>query len=184
MRHLGTNTIDTARLCLRRYRLDDAADMFRNYANDPRVTKFLSWQPYDDIEDVQKFIANQVANYPDDKYHWAIEYQGQMIGGISVIRMDEKNHSCELGYCIGHDFWGLGLTTEATMAVLQYLFCQVGYHRVFAKHDVDNPASGKVMQNCGMVYEGRLREHYRRHDGVFSDALIYGILRKDFCHSS
>lgn len=49
-------------------------------------------------------------------------------------------------------------------------------HRVMAKHDVENPASGEVMKKCGMTYEGRLKEYYLRHDGTYSDALVYGII--------
>ncbi len=36
------------------------------------------------------------------------------------------------------------------------------------------------MQKCGMIYEGRLREYYLRHDGTFSDSLIYSILKDEF----
>lgn len=70
--------------------------------------------------------------------------------------------------------------TEALSAVLHYLFMEVGYHRIYAKHDVENVASGKVMKKCNMIYEGRLREQYLRYDGTYSDALIYSILKQEF----
>ena len=178
--HKGTRSIYTSRLCLRRYRIEDVINIFKNYATDKRVTKFLSWQPYEKIETLERFVEDQVLSYTDNKYNWVIEYTSQVIGSVSVIREDEQNESCEIGYCIGRDFWGKGITTEAVTAVLQYLFCEVGYHRIFAKHDVDNPASGKVMQKCNMIYEGRLRGYYLRHDGAFSDTLVYSILKDEF----
>jgi len=67
---------------------------------------------------------------------------------------------------------------------LRYLFLEVGYHRIFAKHDIENPASGQVMKKCNMVYEGKLRGHYLRHDGTFSDSLVYSILTNEFKYES
>lgn len=177
--HKGTQTIKTSRLCLRRFRLEDAADIFSNYATDERVTRFLSWQPYANMDDLKAFITEQISSYDERSYNWVIEYENHVIGGISAINVDDRNESCEVGYCLGYDFWNKGITTEALKAVLEYLFCEASFNRILAKHDVENPASGKVMMNCGMVYEGRLRQHYLRHDGVYSDSLVYAILRSE-----
>lgn len=176
--HKGTQTINTTRLTLRRYEVADASDIFKNYATDKRVTRFLSWPPYNNIIEVEEFINEQVADYENDYiYNWVVEYNSQVVGSISAINRDEHNQSCEIGYCIGYDFWNQGITSEALSAVIDYLFTEIGYHRIFAKHDVENPASGKVMEKCNMIYEGRLRGHYLQHDGVYSDSLVYGILR-------
>ena len=180
IKHKGTKNIITERLQLRKYSVNDAEDIYKNYATDERVTKFLTWQPYSNIESLREFISTQVSNYSMSVYNWVIEYKGQVVGSISVTSSDEKNESCEIGYCIGYEFWNLGIMTEAMSAILKFLFCDVGYHRIYAKHDVDNPASGKVMKKCNMVYEGRLREHYLRHDGNYSDSLIYSILKSEF----
>lgn len=181
LNHQGTKTIKTPRLCLRRYAPEDAPDIYKNYATDERVTRFLSWEPYREMAALEQFIAAQIAAYENpEAYSWVIEYDGQVVGSISTVTNDERNRSCEIGYCIGYDFWNKGITAEALLAVMKYLFGEVGYHRIFAKHDVDNPASGRVMEKCRMVYEGRLRGHYRRHDGTYSDSLIYGALRDEF----
>ena len=179
--HRGTEVIVTKRLNLRRYELTDAEQMFKNYATDARVTRFLSWEPYENVEDVRTFLAMTIAEYTDeDKYRWAIELDGEMIGSITAMTTDEKNLSCEIGYCLGYDFWGKGIMSEAVLAVMDFLFNRVGMERIMAKHDEENPASGRVMKKCGMVYEGCLRSHYRRHDGTRSDSLVYGILKKEF----
>lgn len=180
LKHIGTESIKTERLLLRRYCSGDAADIFRNYASDERVTKYLSWTPYTSVEALAGFVAVQTARYSGNVYNWVIEYQGQAVGSISVTAIDERNESCEIGYCLGYAFWNKGLMTEAVVAVLEFLLCVAGFHRVMAKHDVDNPASGKIMVKCNMTYEGKLREHYLRHDGTYSDALVYSILKSDF----
>lgn len=178
--HKGTKTIQTARLTLRKFTVSDAESMYRNYANDGKVTKFLSWKPYACAADVVPYLERVVTEYADDCYHWAIVYENEVIGSIAAITVSDKNENCELGYAIGYDYWGKGITTEAAAAVICYLFYEVGMHRIMAKHDVENPASGGVMKKCGMCFEGRLRDYYKRHDGTWSDALVYGILCKEW----
>lgn len=179
--HKGTQELHTERLKLRRFVLSDAKDMYQNYATDARVTKFLSWTPYESLADVERFLSYTIDEYIyPHVYHWAIEVNDEVIGSISTISVDHKNCSCEIGYCISYDYWNQGITSEALSAVMQFLFHEVGMHRIMAKHDVENPASGKVMEKCNMTYEGTLRQHYLRHDGTYSDSLIYSILEHEF----
>lgn len=181
LEHKGTQALTTPRLCLRKYALTDAEGIFMHYAKDERVTRFLSWKPYSSIEEVATFIAQTMDTYAHQNvYHWLIAFNGEPVGSISAITVDERNHSCELGYCIGYDYWHQGIVSEAALAVMRFLFYEVHAHRIYAKHDVENPASGKVMQKCFMAYEGRLKGHYCRHDGTYSDALLYGVLAEDF----
>lgn len=178
LKHRGTEDICTGRLLLRKYRESDAKDMFDNYAGDERVTKYLAWKAYDKAEDVSLFLKSAIRDYEKmSTYHWAIEYEGRMIGSISVMSVDDLRDNCEVGYCIGYDFWNKGIISEALAAVIKFLFDEVGMHRIMAKHDIENPASGEVMKKCGMTYEGRFKEYYLRHDGTYSDALVYGIVR-------
>ena len=179
LKHKGTEEIRTDRLVLRKYRLSDVDDMFKNYANDERVTTYLSWKAYEKSEDILPFLEMAILDYEKiSTYHWAIEYEGEMIGSISVMSVDDLRNNCEVGYCIGYDYWNKGITSEALAAVIQFLFEEVGMHRILAKHDVENPASGEVMKKCGMTYEGRFKEYYLRHDGTYSDALVYGIVNE------
>ena len=179
LNHKGTKEIRTNRLILRKYKLSDAQGMFKNYATDERVTKFLNWSPYETSEAIVPFLEMCIKDYEkENTYNWAIEFENEIIGGISAMTVDDLWKNCEVGYCIGHDFWNKGITSEALSAVIQFLFEEVGLHRIMAKHDVENPASGEVMKKCGMTYEGRLKEYYLRQDGTYSDSLVYGILNQ------
>lgn len=179
LHHKGTKEIHTTRLLLRKYSLSDAVGMFKNYANDERVTKYLNWKAYEKVEDIRPFLEMSIRDYEKKStYHWAIEYEGEIIGGISVMSVDDLRNNCEVGYCIGYDYWNKGITSEALEAVIKYLFEEIGMHRIMAKHDVENPASGEVMKKCGMSYEGRFKEYYLRHDGTYSDALAYGVVNE------
>jgi ribosomal-protein-alanine N-acetyltransferase len=177
LQHKGTKTLITQRLVLRKYKINDAEDMFKNYASDKRVAKFLTWEAYNNVDEVLRFLEGKPVLYENNAvYDWAIEFEGKVVGGISAYKISEKNHSCEIGYCLGYDYWNKGLITEAVSAVINFLFSEVKMHRITATHDVENPASGKVMKKCGMILEGRFREHYLRHDRTYSDALFYAIL--------
>lgn len=177
MDNKGTLELVSDKIKLRRYKISDAENMYKNYASDPKVTKFLFWKPYKSVDEVKDFLLDTIKDYDSNQvYHWAIEYQNEIIGSISVTSFNEYNQNCEIGYCIGYEFWNQGIMTKAVKLVINFLFNEVGVHRIMAKHDVENPASGKVMSKCNMVLEGRMKEYYLRHDGTSSDALMYGII--------
>lgn len=65
--------------------------------------------------------------------------------------------------------------TEAVSAVIDFFIKDVGFNRVNAAHAHENPASGKVMQKCGMVYEGTARQACTCNNGMF-DKVSYAII--------
>ena len=101
---------------------------------------------------------------------------GRLIGGVR-LQIDGENARGELGFWVGRPFWGRGYATEAARAVIGYGFSVLNLHRIYAMHFSRNPASGRVMEKCGMVHEGRFREHVRKW-GVFEDVDLRGILRE------
>jgi RimJ/RimL family protein N-acetyltransferase len=179
--HKGTQTIKTERLILRRYSESDAREMFDNWANDGRVTRYLTWKPHGDIDFTKKVLTDWVGKYENMKfYNWGIELDGKLIGNIAAVRQDERSEQAEIGYCIGYDYWGKGIMTEAAGAVIDYLFGEVGFNRVSLWHSVKNPGSGRVAQKCGMTYEGTERSGFKSNDGEFLDHAHYGILKSDW----
>ncbi len=176
--HKGTQEIKTERLTLRRFTLEDAQQMYDNWASDSRVTKFLSWDPHPSPDVTSALLWEWVNQYEkEDYYNWAIEFEGHCIGSISVGRQSDRNESAALGYCIGFDYWNKGLMTEAAKAVIRYLFDKVRFHRIVIEHAVKNPASGKVAQKCGLTYEGTKREAFKDRYGEFLDIAKYAIIR-------
>jgi ribosomal-protein-alanine N-acetyltransferase len=81
---------------------------------------------------------------------------------------------------MGYDYWNKGLMTETLRCVLEYLFNQVGMNRVEAIYEPENPASGRVMQKCGMQYEGTLRQFFLCRDGTYADGRLCAILKEEF----
>lgn len=180
--HKGTITLESERLILRRFTLEDADDMFNNWANDRQVTKYLTWSPHASVDATREIISMWVAEYVNDTtYNWGIELKeiGQLIGSISAVDFNDKNSRCEIGYCMGKAHWNKGIMTEALKRVMDFLFSEVGLNRVQAKHDVLNPGSGKVMEKAGMQYEGTFKQYFIRKDGTFGDMKMYAAIKGD-----
>ena len=182
MLHKGTQTIETTRLILRRAVREDAEPMFRNWASDPEVTKFLTWATYENVEAAYQILDQWVIEYEKPNYYqWMIVPKdlGEPIGSISVVRQNDRVEEAEIGYCIGSRWWHRGIMSETLAAVIDYLFAEVGMNRVAARHDPNNPHSGGVMRKCGMIYEGTHRSGDRNNQGI-CDAAQYAILRSDW----
>lgn len=181
MNHPGTLPLETPRLLLRRFTLEDAAPMFHNWASDSAVTRFLVWPTHADVTETRRVLTDWTAQYKNpDQYLWAIvpKASGEPIGSIGVNSYDEKPMVAHIGYCIGQPWWGQGLTAEALSAVMTYLFDTVGMRRIDAWHDPRNPGSGAVMRKCGMRYEGTLRQADWNNQGI-CDACCYALLAAD-----
>lgn len=182
MEHKGTKRLETERLILRPFEAGDGEAMFRNWAGDPEVTKFLTWPAYESVDPANQMVTFWAAeSRKPDVYQWAVELRepGEPIGSISATNFDDRVNAAEIGYCIGKRWWGQGLTPEALRAVVRYLIVEVGMSRVYARHDVNNPNSGKVMQKAGMTKEGVLRAAGRNNQGIV-DMAEYSILAREY----
>jgi [ribosomal protein S5]-alanine N-acetyltransferase len=181
--HLGTVTIETKRLVLRKFVVEDAPLMYENWAKDPEVTKFLTWTPHQSVADSEAVLAEWIPLYENQNYyHWAIalrENPKVPIGSIGAVRVDDVLNQAHIGYCIGRAWWNRGITSEALTALIEFFFAKAGLNRVDSRHDPNNPSSGKVMQKCGMQYEGTHRQADLGNQGI-CDSSWYGILAEDF----
>ncbi|GAA0077637.1 GNAT family N-acetyltransferase [Clostridium sp. CTA-5] len=183
MKHCGTQTIETDRLILRKFIPKDSDAMYKNWASDVEVTKYLTW-PAHKNQEISLSVTNEwIHSYSrNDFYQWAIvlkEESGKPIGCIGVNYIDEDVSMAHIGYCIGRKWWHRGITSEALKAVIDFLFKNVDVNRIESRHDPKNPNSGAVMKKCGMVYEGTLRSSDRNNQGI-CDACYYSILKSEW----
>ena len=182
MEHKGTKRLETERLILRRFVTEDADAMFRNWACKEEVTKYLTWPPHANADATRELLATWISQYENPSfYNWAIELKeiGEVIGNISLVRVFDRIQGADLGYCMDNTWWGKGIMPEAAGAVLKYLFTEVGFNRIAAAHDKNNPKSGRVMQKIGMQYEGLLRQSGFCNQGVI-DVVWYSILSDEY----
>jgi len=100
------------------------------------------------------------------------------VGTIGYMDYSEEHASVEVGYSLAKWVWGKGLATEALRAVIDHTFDTMDVNRIEAQHETDNPASGRVMEKCGMMKEGVLRQRLF-NKGRYTDVALYSILRQD-----
>ncbi len=181
MRHIGTQEIETPRLLLRRLLPEDAPAMYRNWAGDPAVTRFLRWEPHQSPVETLELLRAWAALYPNpDYYQWAIVEKagGEAIGSMSIFNslVDEPQSAGEWqgldtaggvwtpGYCLGRRWWGRGYMTEALCATVDYWFTRTDGGWMGCDYAAANLASGRVMEKAGFRYHHSAT--YHKFDGT------------------
>ncbi len=175
--------LSTERLLLRMAVRRDAADIY-SYAKDPLVAEHVLWDAHTHFSDSLAYVR-----YLRDQYRsgrpssWVIVLRstGRVIGTIGYTEWNSENEILEVGYSLSREYWNQGYMTEALAEVIRYSFTQLPVHRLEAMHETTNPASGRVMEKCGMVQEGMMRGRVwnKTH---FSDVMMYGITREQYEH--
>ena len=186
MNHIGAKILETPRLILRPFAMADAEPMFRNWASDPEVTEYLTWQAHSDISVTKEILSQWVDSYKKpDFYLWAIvpKELGEPIGSISAVEQRDDIKMVHVGYCIGQKWWNKGYTSEALKELIRFFFEEVGVNRIESRYDPHNPNSGKVMLKCGLRYEGTMRQCDINNQGI-CDTVRYAILAEDFERST
>ena len=169
--------IETLRLVLRKPTFADAEAVFLRYANDPEVTKFLSWPRHQSIEDTRAFLASSEAEW----LRWTagpylIESRaGQLLGSTGLYF--ENPTAAVTGYVLARDAWGQGYATEALGAIVT-IAREVGIRRLHALCHAGHRASAHVLEKCGFRCEGLLPHHAEFPNlapGQAEDCLRYSL---------
>lgn len=170
--------IDLPRIRLRRPKLSDAEAIFE-YGSDPEVGRYSDWLIQTTIEPVIELLHERRIRWESGtEFYWAITLleEDRAIGGISC-RMD--GHAVEFGYLINRRYWGNGFATDASQAVIEWLFSMPSISRVWATCDTENLASARVLEKVGLEREGILRRWAVRPNisSEPRDAFIYSKVR-------
>jgi RimJ/RimL family protein N-acetyltransferase len=171
--------LETERLRLRRAVMEDAEAIFMEYAQDPEVTKYLTWRPHRKVETVYEFLRLAMESWENGgAFQWAIlrKNDARLMGMIG-LRVD--GHKLEVGYALARPYWGNGYMTEAVTALIGWALKQGDVYRVWAVCDVENAASARVMEKAGMRREGILRR-WSVHPGCGDeprDSYCYAITK-------
>jgi ribosomal-protein-alanine N-acetyltransferase len=177
----GLPALETPRLTLRRMTLRDAQDVFA-YSRDEQVARHVLWEAQRSIGDARAYLRYMIRQYRHNQpASWGIVLRetGRLIGTIGFMSYSEDHASAEVGYSLSRDYWNRGLMSEALEACLRYAFEEMGLHRVEAQFELDNPASGRVMEKCGLQKEGILRGRLY-NKGRYVDVCLYAMLEEDW----
>ncbi|MBR4446197.1 MAG: GNAT family N-acetyltransferase [Solobacterium sp.] len=147
----GTIPIQTERLLLRRYRMDDAEILYRNLGQDPSSCKYSGWNPYADLQMAENSVRMFIEQYDKPHFYgWMMEHDGSPVGTIGAYDYDAQNHSIEIGMSVFLSCRGHGYAAEAVSAVLRYLLEEENISAVTAWCATENTASSKVLEKAGM----------------------------------
>lgn len=168
----GTSELKTKRLLLRRYRLDDASDLYEKFGRDPEMYRYSGWNPYASYDMAKETVRRFIESYNNaDFYGWAIEFQGELTGTLGAYDYDAEKNQIEVGLSISKKSWGRGFAAEALAAVLVYLTEHEGIREVTAWCASDNKGSIKAMEKAGMrqtrVIKNGLEIEGKRYDQLF-----------------
>jgi ribosomal-protein-alanine N-acetyltransferase len=116
MKHQGTKRLETDRLILRQFKIEDADAVYNNWASDPEVTRYLTWPCHTTVDITENVLMDWTGQYSkEDYYQWAIvlrENGDEPIGSIAVVRKDDAVEMVHIGYCIGKKWWYEGIKSE------------------------------------------------------------------------
>lgn len=173
--------LKTERLVLRAISDSDREAIFE-YRSDKVSNQFQGWIP-ERIEDVSAFIAkvSSIYNSPNSWFQFVIleNSTNQIIGDLGVHFLEEGSRQAEIGCTINKEFQSQGYATEALNAVINSLFKELNFHRVFASIDPRNIASQKMMEKLGFRKEAHFKESLFLN-GNWVDDMMYAILQKEW----
>ncbi|MDD2591419.1 MAG: GNAT family N-acetyltransferase [Erysipelotrichaceae bacterium] len=176
LNHHGSKRIETKRLILRPLSNKDAYDIFININNDKQVLDYFKAPYYENFNASSIDSLVRLSNDPTS-YCWGIELK-EIKECIGIFLQQARNDyigSIEIGYAIGSRYWNQGYVSEAVIAVIKYLFNDINYHKITAGHVIENLASKRVLEKCGLVYEGIRKDDFFHNDRYY-DIIHYYII--------
>lgn len=151
-------TLTTKRLILRPFELTDDKAIFENWANDPEVTKYLTWNAYTDINKTKEILSLWVKQYEKPErinFGIVLKETKELIGAIDVVGYIDGIPV--IGYCLSRRYWNNGYMTEAFKEVIEFLF-SLNHTTIRVDAIVENIASNKVIVKCGGKYVNTYEE--------------------------
>ncbi len=156
-------------IIIRQWKIDDANNLVK-YANNIKIWNNLrNYFPYPyTMEHANSWIDNSFLASP--LINFAIDLDGEAIGGIGLIfNTDVYVLSAEIGYWIGEEFWGKGITTEAIRQMVEYSFYYFDIVRIYAEVFENNKASMRALEKNGFYLEGVRRKSVFKNNTIMDD---------------
>jgi ribosomal-protein-serine acetyltransferase len=167
---------------IRLFQMRDAEAVF---AVVDRNREYLrQWLPWVDhthsAEDVRQFIARVLAQFAADQGPQAgIWIEGDYRGSVGCHPVDWANRSCSIGYWIEAAQQGKGVITRCCATLLDYLFDEMGLHRVEIRCGAGNTRSCAIPERLGFTREGVARQGEWVNDR-WVDLVVWGMLEEEW----
>lgn len=179
--HLGSVTLETERLILRKTIKEDIDELFYIELN-PNLRRYLGiYKVGTSLNDNRNYF--DFSKYDNlDFYRWSIVEKdtNKLLGCIYLNVHDEKARSYGIDYFIRGDSWNKGYVTEASKCVLEFAFNKLNINRIESSGAKSNPGTLKVMEHIGLKYEGVRKDGIFYYYGGIQDLVLYGITKEEY----
>lgn len=143
------------RIRLRRPKVTDAQAIFE-YGSDPEVAHYAAWPIRANIDKLIESLRERAALWDaGTEFSWVITTaaEDQAIGGVSCKIVGD---SAEIGFLLNRHYWCNGYATEASGAIIEWVFSLPSVSKVWATCDTENIASIRVLEKLGFTREDTL----------------------------
>ncbi|MFL0248039.1 GNAT family N-acetyltransferase [Candidatus Clostridium stratigraminis] len=151
---MKTPILETDRLVLRPFCIEDVQDVFECWESDPDVAKYMFWESHNEINKTIDWVRKELSKIDDDEwYRWTILLRetGELLG-TGLIYVDEEYTKFEIAYNLGKKAWGFGYTSEAMQAIIKFAKVKLDVKEIIGRHAKENLASGRVLEKLGFTY--------------------------------
>ena len=151
---MKTPILETDRLILRPLCAEDAEEVYENWASDPEVARFMSWNVHTNVQMTREWLLDVENNINEEgAYEWGFERKSDhtLIGSGGIFYKEDRG-MFNLGYNIMKSCWHQGYTSEAVARILRFATEELKQSKLFAYHAKENSNTGKVMEKVGFRY--------------------------------
>ena len=169
---------ETERLAVRKFREDDAQQLYENHMDDA-VRKWFPNECYaDEAEalDAIRFYADCVDNgHLPFVLGVELKETKELIGDTGISEVDGKPDEAEIGYCIGEKYRGKGYASELLDAISAFVVSRFGIRAICGRVVHGNEASSKVLEKGGYQF---VQEEFGAEDDPYGNGML--VYRKEF----
>ncbi len=173
-------TLETERLFFRPWTLTDLDDLFA-YAQNPLVGPSAGWAPHKTKQESYDCLTQFLM--PGESI-WALSCKAEdRVIGAFGFPDDTKRRNIRakmMWYELSADYWGRGLATEAAQRVMRFGFEELSLELVSVYHYPENTRSRRVIEKCGLIFEGMLRRTIRTDSGDVHNEMCYSLLAEEY----
>ncbi|NPD15224.1 GNAT family N-acetyltransferase [Xinfangfangia sp. D13-10-4-6] len=172
---LQTETFNTTRFTMRALTRSDAVALYGTFSGEAQC-RYMSQPHFSSLDGLADWLTD--SGWPGRTWV-AIDKADGSLAGRYVAFPGRDEGVLELGYITVADRQGHGVATECMSQLIDHLFSEADYRRLYVEIDAENQASVRLIERLGFVREGYLRQHEVTHKGL-CDMLIYGLLRNEW----
>lgn len=151
------------------------------YASDPDVSKYHSWDPHQSLQDTHGFLSRYsefLKKLQKLEFGIILKEKDTFIGMCGFHDFSFDHSRCEIRYVLSAKYRERDLLTESVSALIDFGFAKMDLNRIEAKTRIEDIASQRVLKNVGMIEEGLIRERMFLK-GHFTDFKLYSILKRE-----